>query len=79
MPSHEQKQCPRCERLFECKAGSILLCQCQTVYLTPEHLEYVNLQYHECLCASCLKKVRSEYDTGQFAAKMNRFMNKNWR
>jgi len=79
MPQHEQKQCPRCDRLFECKAGSILLCQCQTVYLTPEHLEYVNLHYNECLCSSCLKVVRSEYDTQQYTDKINRFMNKCWR
>jgi len=42
MRKHEQKRCPRCQALFECKSGSILLCQCQTVYLEPEHLEYVS-------------------------------------
>ena len=79
MPSHEQKQCPRCQRLFECKAGSILLCQCQTVYLTPEHLELVNLQYNDCLCSKCLKEVRVEYDNQKLAARINRFMRSNWR
>jgi hypothetical protein len=42
-----------------------LLCQCQTVYLTPEHLEYVSEQYTDCLCAACLKVVRAEYDISQ--------------
>lgn len=79
MPSHEQKQCPRCQHLFECKSGSILLCQCQTVYLTDEHLEHIHMQYHDCLCARCLKEIRVEYDNQQLANKINRFMSKNWR
>jgi len=65
MRKHEQKRCPRCQALFECKSGSILLCQCQTVYLEPEHLEYVSEQYSDCLCAMCLKAVRTEYEIEQ--------------
>lgn len=62
MPSHEQKQCPRCSSLFECKSGSVLLCQCQTVYLASEHLDFINRHYTDCLCAACLKAVRTEFD-----------------
>jgi len=65
MRKHEQKRCPRCQALFECKSGSILLCQCQTVYLVPEHLDYVSEHYTDCLCAACLKVVRAEYDIMQ--------------
>jgi hypothetical protein len=35
------------------------------VYLTPEHLEYVSERYTDCLCATCLKAVRLEYDIAQ--------------
>lgn len=71
MPNHEQKQCPRCRTFFECKSGSILLCQCQTVYLEHEHLEYVRDRYTDCLCAACLKAVRMEYDNKQHSAQKN--------
>ena len=41
MPAHEEKNCPRCRRPFECKSGSILLCQCQTVVLDEEQLAWI--------------------------------------
>ena len=79
MPSHEHKQCPRCNNHFECKTGTILLCQCQRIYLSEDHLEYINNQFNDCLCLSCLKQVRAEYENQKFANVMNRLMNKNWR
>ena len=54
MPSHEVKQCPRCNSLFECKSGSVLLCQCQTVALTEMQREYIASSYQNCLCPKCL-------------------------
>jgi hypothetical protein len=65
MPKHESKQCPRCRTLFECKSGSIMLCQCQTVVLNAEQLEYISQQYEDCLCSRCLLEVRSEYNEMQ--------------
>jgi len=79
MRKHEQKRCPRCQALFECKSGSILLCQCQTVYLTPEHLEYVSERYTDCLCAACLKAVRAEYDIAQLTDQLEALSGNKWR
>lgn len=62
MPQHEIKQCPRCAAEFECKSGSVLLCQCSEVELTEEQLEYCKTQYNHCLCLACLKELRSEYN-----------------
>ena len=62
MPSHEQKECPRCRTLFECKSGSIALCQCQAVELRPALLDYIAGRYDDCLCAACLRELCSEYD-----------------
>ncbi|MCF6257572.1 MAG: cysteine-rich CWC family protein [Gammaproteobacteria bacterium] len=62
---HETRHCPRCNTEFECKAGSILLCQCQTVYLSPEQTEYVSTQFDGCLCVTCLQALRSEYNCRQ--------------
>ena len=63
MPKHEKKHCPRCESEFECKTGSILLCQCSQIEMTAEQLEYSSTQYNDCLCLSCLKDLRTEYNT----------------
>jgi len=73
MPDHEQKQCPRCRRLFECKSGSILLCQCQTVVLDAGQLDYIASRYEDCLCSRCLLEVRSEYNQMQHEARIKRY------
>ncbi|NOX76506.1 MAG: cysteine-rich CWC family protein [Gammaproteobacteria bacterium] len=52
---HEIKNCPRCRAEFECKSDSILLCQCQTVVLSPEQMDFVGDRFDECLCAACLQ------------------------
>ena len=62
MPKHEKKQCPRCSAEFECKTGSILLCQCSKIEMTAEQLEYSNSQYDDCLCLSCLNELRTEFN-----------------
>ncbi len=62
MPQHENKRCPRCATEFECKTGSILLCQCSKVEMTAEQLEYSNTKYDDCLCLSCLIDLRTEYN-----------------
>lgn len=63
MPQHESKQCPRCNKDFECKSGSILLCQCSKITLTLEQLEYTNVKYNECLCLACLQALQTEFNT----------------
>lgn len=62
MPQHERKHCPRCSAEFECKTGSILLCQCSKIEMSAEQLEYTSTNYDECLCLSCLKELRAEYN-----------------
>ena len=62
MPEHEKKQCPRCHAGFECKTGSILLCQCSKIEMSVEQLEYSSSRYDDCLCLSCLNELRTEYN-----------------
>ena len=62
MPAHENKQCQRCNKTFECKSGSILLCQCQAVVLSPEALNYIGKLFQDCLCAKCLRELRDEFE-----------------
>ncbi len=71
MCMHEEKYCPRCGQLFECKAGSILLCHCSKITLTDEQKKLTADQYDDCLCAGCLQQIKNnEYiHQGTTAAK----------
>lgn len=59
---HEIKRCPRCYSGFECKSGTILLCQCQEIILNEGELKFIEERFEECLCLSCLVDLRSEYN-----------------
>lgn len=72
MCEHEKKSCPRCQREFECKAGSILLCQCVTVDLSPEQRHYIAMQYADCLCAGCLQDMKTVFHRHQFRDRLYR-------
>ena len=61
MPMHEQKTCPRCSRLFECKAGAIAQCDCSTITLNAEERAFIESRYEDCLCLSCLKELKNKY------------------
>ncbi|WP_245918283.1 cysteine-rich CWC family protein [Leptospira ellinghausenii] len=62
---HEEKICPNCLRIFECKVGSIQLCQCTKVQLTKEETEYLATQYTDCLCFQCMETLAFEYRMNQ--------------
>lgn len=73
MQKHETKHCQRCGRGFECKSGSILLCQCQTVVLSTEQLDYIGSKFSDCLCAKCLIAVRGEYNELQHENRLKQY------
>ncbi|HEY9195537.1 MAG TPA: cysteine-rich CWC family protein [Mucilaginibacter sp.] len=60
-PKHEIIRCERCEAPFECKANAFTKCQCSTVQLTINEVQYVSELYEGCLCANCLLLVQQEY------------------
>jgi hypothetical protein len=72
MCSHEEKICPRCQARFECKLGSMNLCQCTSVTLNDAERDYIRAQFDDCLCASCLLVLKKEYKQKQFEEKINR-------
>lgn len=71
MCEHEKVACPRCNTRFECKVGSISLCQCTTVSLTIEEGQHIGEAYKECLCASCMLEMKKEYNAIKLAQKFN--------
>lgn len=74
MIKHESKACPRCGDEFECKTGSIALCQCQTVELDEAQSDYIAARYDDCLCAACLAALRSECNTAAFERRLSRIL-----
>lgn len=60
MPTHEQKNCPRCNKGFECNAGNISDCQCNDISLTAEEKALIQEKYTDCLCRSCLLELKEK-------------------
>lgn len=74
MCNHEEKYCPRCNAIFECKVGTIALCQCATVELNNKERNYIQQNYEDCLCASCMKEAKAEYYNNQFKNKIKKLL-----
>jgi len=58
---HEEKVCPKCNSKFECKVGSILLCQCSAITLSDDEQYYIQSKYQDCLCIDCMRILKSEF------------------
>jgi hypothetical protein len=70
MANHENKNCPRCGGTFECKVGSILLCQCNGLAFTEQEWDYIRFTYTDCLCRKCLQVMKHEISTSAVQEKM---------
>lgn len=55
---HEQKQCPRCHAIFECKAGTITNCQCYGIELNAKQEGLIRSKYDDCVCRNCLLELK---------------------
>ena len=62
---HENKICPRCNSNFECKVGDITKCQCYTIKLNDAERDFLSRNYADCLCADCIKEIRTAYNQAQ--------------
>ena len=74
MAQHEKKYCPRCNAPFECKMGSITICQCAAVELSKDEWEYINQKYDDCLCAACLRALKSEFHNEQHQQSLKKIL-----
>ena len=61
MCKHEEKQCPRCNLLFECKPGNITQCQCYGIFFSEEEKQMMADAYTDCLCGHCLIEMKKEF------------------
>ncbi|MDR3119105.1 MAG: cysteine-rich CWC family protein [Mediterranea sp.] len=56
-----EKICPRCSRFFSCLHNNISECRCASVRLDAQQRAYVETNYSNCLCLSCLEDVRDYF------------------
>lgn len=61
MCKHEEKRCPRCSNVFECKVGTIAQCQCTAIQLSVEETAFIQAKYDDCLCINCLHDLQKKY------------------
>lgn len=74
MPNHEAKTCPRCDASFECKVGSVLECQCSSVFLSAAEQDFLATRYDECLCVNCMLEVQTEFSILNHDKKIQQFL-----
>lgn len=61
MIKHEEKYCPLCHSVFECKAGNITQCMCAGVVLTETERAYISERFTDCLCINCLLEIKKQF------------------
>ena len=66
MSKHEQKPCPRCGQLFECKVGDVSHCQCADIKFNEAAYAFVSERYTDCLCINCLKDIEQQFRKEDF-------------
>ncbi|QCX54123.1 cysteine-rich CWC family protein [Elizabethkingia sp. JS20170427COW] len=71
---YEEKNCPRCQAPFDCKVGSIMLCQCSDIQLNYEELNYIGSLYDDCLCLKCMKELKAEYHNLRYQEKLKKIL-----
>lgn len=59
---HEIIQCERCAKSIECRANAFFKCQCSTVQLNLNEVQYISENYEGCMCAECLGELKDEYN-----------------
>ncbi len=62
MCKHEEKYCPRCNGLFECRVGNILQCQCSGIVFSEAEQKYLESKWDDCLCRNCLLFLKNSFD-----------------
>jgi hypothetical protein len=61
MCKHEEKKFPRCNKVFECKVGDIVKCQCYGIELSAAEESFIKSKYNDCICRNCLQQLKSRY------------------
>ena len=61
MLKHEIVACERCGTSIECKANNYTQCQCSSIRLSLNELQFVSENFDGCLCLKCLDDLKTEF------------------
>ncbi len=56
-----KKVCPRCGAALNCLHNAILSCHCVSVELDSLQKSYLEQNYSDCLCHTCLEQIRDNF------------------
>ncbi|MDO9374639.1 MAG: cysteine-rich CWC family protein [Bacteroidota bacterium] len=73
MCKHEEKNCPRCNVVFECKVGTIANCQCSGIALSEDERKFIAANFTDCLCAACMVQLKSAYSIARREKELSMF------
>ena len=73
MCKHEEKYCPHCNAVFECKVGNVSNCQCAGISFSEEERKFIAAKYSDCLCAKCMLQLKSAYIIARREHELNMF------
>lgn len=62
MAENTNKTCPRCGRVFVCRANAVDTCDCMGIRLSAQALEAIRDRYADCLCAACLHELHELHE-----------------
>ena len=62
MKEPKVKTCPKCGVTFECTTNGGN-CWCNQYTISPENLKFLNENFSNCLCESCLKDYATTEET----------------
>lgn len=60
---HEQKICPHCKNLFDCKVSNIAHCGCTAIAVSLVIRNYISTHFEDCLCGNCLQHFEKMLNT----------------
>jgi len=57
MMNENNKNCPRCKKLFSCNPENISVCGCREITLSNETKSFLANTFYSCLCNDCLLEI----------------------
>ncbi len=70
--------CPRCDSEFVCNPSNISACDCSKIELSAEEFRFISSKFTICVCNTCLKDIKDEYNSNFHYNKPNNFKDRQY-
>jgi len=74
MLKYEEKNCERCNKLFECHAENISQCHCYSIDLSLDEKKLLTFRFKDCLCNDCILALKAEYAAMPLSYRENQYV-----